>query len=251
MEMTPQTPLTTRLPKKHPLNSPRVLLRQHRPPRITLEIHARNHPPRLPLASHAQWSAPGTALEGWSRSAMTRNPTKIKRVARIAAHQNPRLALGSGTEGLSMTSSQHRGGADSLGADPMATVRALKRIRGAGFTMAVEDDRLVVEPLSNLSDAQRQFIRARKAALVALLQDAEAVYAALAQAGSSGLAWREGTPADWTGERLLAAQEVLYHDRRMVFADGRHYLRACAPPILDVEGIHGWMTTPPVVEGLA
>ena len=65
------------------------------------------------------------------------------------------------------------------------------------------------------------------------LQDAEAVYAALAQAGSSGLAWREGPPADWTGERLLAAQEVLYHDRRMVFTDGRHYLRACAPPILD------------------
>ena len=139
----------------------------------------------------------------------------------------------------------------TVDADPMATVRALKRIRGAGFTLTVDGNALVVAPTDSLSDAQRQFVRAHKAALVALLQDAEAVYASLAQAGSSGLAWREGTPADWTGERLLAAQEVLYHDRRMVFADGRHYLRACSPPILDFEGIHGWMTTPPVVEGLA
>ena len=121
----------------------------------------------------------------------------------------------------------------TVDADPMATVRALKRIRGAGFTLTVDGNALVVAPTDSLSDAQRQFVRAHKAALVALLQDAEAVYASLAQAGSSGLAWREGTPADWTGERLLAAQEVLYHDRRMVFADGRHYLRACAPPILD------------------
>ena len=117
--------------------------------------------------------------------------------------------------------------------DPMATVRALKRIRGAGFTLTVDGTALVVTPTDSLSDAQRQFIRAHKVALVALLMDAETVYSALAQAGSSGLAWREGTPADWTGERLLAAQEVLYHDRRMVFTDGRHYLRACAPPILD------------------
>ena len=135
--------------------------------------------------------------------------------------------------------------------DPMATVRALKRMRRHGFTLRLVGNDLAISPFSSLSDAQRQFIRARKVALVALLMDAETVYSALAQAGSSGLAWREGTPADWTGERLLAAQEVLYHDRRMVFADGRHYLRACAPPILDVEGIHGWMTTPPVVEGLA
>lgn len=115
----------------------------------------------------------------------------------------------------------------------MDTVRALKRMIRAGFTLTVDGNALVVAPTDSLSDAQRQFIRAHKGALVALLMDAEAVYAALAQTGSSGLAWREGTPADWTGERLLAAQEVLYHDRRMVFADGRHYLRACAPPILD------------------
>lgn len=117
--------------------------------------------------------------------------------------------------------------------DPMATVRALKRMRRHGFTLRWVGNDLAISPFSSLSDEQRQFIRGHKVALVALLQDAEAVYAALAQAGSSGLAWREGTPADWTGERLLAAQEVLYHDRRMVFTDGRHYLRACAPPILD------------------
>ena len=117
--------------------------------------------------------------------------------------------------------------------DPMATVRALKRMRYAGFDIAVRDGRLTVKPADQLTSQQDAFVRAHKGTLVALLMDAEAVYAALAQAGSSGLAWREGTPADWTGERLLAAQEVLYHDRRMVFTDGRHYLRACAPPILD------------------
>ncbi len=113
--------------------------------------------------------------------------------------------------------------------DPMATVRALKRMRHAGFDIAVRDGRLTVKPADRLTSQQDAFVRAHKGTLVALLMDAEAVYAALAQAGSSGLAWREGTPADWTGERLLAAQEVLYHDRRMVFTDGRHYLRACAP----------------------
>ena len=117
--------------------------------------------------------------------------------------------------------------------DPMATVRALKRMRRHGFTLRWVGNDLAISPFSSLSDEQRQFIRAHKGTLVALLMDAETVYSALAQAGSSGLAWREGTPADWTGERLLAAQEVLYHDRRMVFTDGRHYLRACAPPILD------------------
>ena len=117
--------------------------------------------------------------------------------------------------------------------DPMATVRALKRMRRHGFTLRLVGNDLAISPFSSLSDAQRQFIRAHKVALVALLMDAETVYSALAQAGSSGLAWREGTPADWTGERLLAAQEVLYHDRRMVFTNRRHFLRACAPPILD------------------
>mgnify|MGYP007095758244 FL=1 len=121
----------------------------------------------------------------------------------------------------------------SAGMDGMATVRALKRMIRAGFTLTVDGTALVVTPTDSLSDEQRQFIRAHKGTLVALLMDAEAVYAALAQTGSSGLAWREGTPADWTGERLLAAQEVLYHDRRMVFTDGRHYLRACAPPVVD------------------
>ena len=120
-----------------------------------------------------------------------------------------------------------------VAADPFAAMRGMNRMRTAGFALALEDNALIVSPADRLTDEQRRFIRTHRPALVALLMDAEAVYAALAQAGSSGLAWREGTPADWTGERLLAAQEVLYHDRRMVFTDGRHYLRACAPPILD------------------
>ena len=63
--------------------------------------------------------------------------------------------------------------------DGMATVRALKRIRGAGFTLTVEDDRLVVEPLSSLSDAQQQFIRAHNVALVAWSGDVSQLSARL------------------------------------------------------------------------
>ena len=50
------------------------------------------------------------------------------------------------------------------------------------------------------------------------------------QAGPAGLAWMEGTPADWTGERLLAAGEVLYGDGRMMSVYGRRYLKEHAPP---------------------
>ena len=69
----------------------------------------------------------------------------------------------------------------------------------------------------------------RLSALVALLMDADTVYRDLVQAGTAGLAWREGTPADWPDARLLAADEVLYGDGRMVNRNDRRYLREHAP----------------------
>ena len=114
-------------------------------------------------------------------------------------------------------------------ADPFAAMRALNRMRTAGFVLELDGPDLVVSPADRLSESQRAFIRAHKAALVELLMDAETLAAALVQAGAAGLAWMEGTPADWTGERLLAAGEVLYGDGRMMSVYGRRYLKEHAP----------------------
>ena len=115
-------------------------------------------------------------------------------------------------------------------ADPMAAVRALHRMTKAGFVLALENGRLMIEPISRLSDLQRAYIRANKPALVALLIDAETLADALALAGPAGLAWREDTPADWSDARLLAAGEVLYANGRMVNRMDRRYARENAPP---------------------
>lgn len=115
-------------------------------------------------------------------------------------------------------------------ADPFVTVRAWNRMRAAGFVLELEDGRLMVEPLSRLSEKQHAYLHAHKPALVELLTDAELLAAALALAGPAGLGWMEGTPADWDGVRLLAAGEVLYASRRMVSRDGRRYAREHAPP---------------------
>jgi|APTNR8051073442_1049403.scaffolds.fasta_scaffold06949_1 hypothetical protein len=82
-------------------------------------------------------------------------------------------------------------------ADPFPVVRALNRLRTAGVVVELDGTQLAVS--------------------------ADTVYSALAQAGSCGLDWREGTPADWTDARLLAADDVLYGDGRMVNRDGRRY----------------------------
>ena len=113
--------------------------------------------------------------------------------------------------------------------DPFPAMRALNRMRAAGFTLEVDDGRLMVEPLSRLSEEQQRFIRAHKPALVQLLMDGAVLHEALVQAGAAGLGWMEGTPADWTGERLLAAGEVLYGDGRMVNRCERRYLKEHAP----------------------
>lgn len=115
--------------------------------------------------------------------------------------------------------------------DPFATVRAMNRMRAAGFALAVDGESLVVTPASGLTDSQRAYIRAHKAALVALLADAETVYRALVEAGPAGLGWREGTAADWDDARLLAAGEVLYGDGRMVNRNERRYGPTSAPAI--------------------
>ena len=115
-------------------------------------------------------------------------------------------------------------------ADPFAAMRAMNRMRTAGFSLRLAGDALQVSPADRLTEEQRRFIRANKPAMVALLMDAETIHAALVQAGAAGLAWMEGTPADWTGERLLAAGEVLYGDGRMMSVYGRRYLKEHAPP---------------------
>lgn len=128
--------------------------------------------------------------------------------------------------------------------DPMAAVRALNRMKQAGFTLELENDRLMVEPLSRLSEEQRRFIRIHKPAMVALLMDAETIHAALVQAGAAGLGWMEGTPADWTGERLLAAGEVLYGNGRMVNRCERRYLKVHAPPFEWIDDAEAGEATP-------
>lgn len=115
--------------------------------------------------------------------------------------------------------------------NPFATVRALNRMRGAGFALSVRNDRLAISPFSRLSDQQRVFIGAHKPALMVLLQDAEVLHRALVDAGAAGLDWREGTPADWDDIRLLTAGEVLYGDRRMMNAHGCRYAIEHAPAI--------------------
>lgn len=118
-----------------------------------------------------------------------------------------------------------------VAADPFAAMRALNRMRTAGFSLRLAGESLQIAPADRLTDAQRAFISAHKPALVALLMDAEIVYRALVQAGAAGLGWMEGTPADWSDDRLLAAGEVLYGDGRMVNVLGRRYCPTSAPPI--------------------
>ena len=116
-----------------------------------------------------------------------------------------------------------------LAADPFIAVRVLNRMRAAGFVLSLDGSALAVSPADRLTEAQRAFIRTHRPALVNLLQDAETVYRALVQAGPAGLGWREGTPADWSDARLLAADEALYSDGRLTTRWDRRYLREHAP----------------------
>ena len=120
-------------------------------------------------------------------------------------------------------------------ADPFALVRALNRMSAAGFALSVRDNRLLASPFTKLSGRQRAYLHAHKLALVALLEDAEALHRALVDAAHAGLGWQEGTPAEWSNARLLAAGEVLYSTGRMVSRHDRRYAAECArPPAKDI-----------------
>lgn len=121
--------------------------------------------------------------------------------------------------------------AEATAPDPMALVRAMRRMQAAGFALSVEDGKLMVEPLSKLTDLQRAYLRTHRTELVALLADAETLAAALDRAGPAGLGWREGTPPEWPVGHLLAVGEVLYGDGRMVSRLGRCYSATVAPPL--------------------
>ena len=108
-------------------------------------------------------------------------------------------------------------------ADSFVLVRALNRMRVAGFTLRLSNDALRVAPIDRLSDPQRAFLKTHKLGLVELLSDAEILHRVLVEAGPAGLAWREGTPPNWSDDRLLAAGEVLYGDGRMVNRNERRY----------------------------
>ena len=58
-------------------------------------------------------------------------------------------------------------------ADPFSLVRALNRMRAAGFEIRAAGDLLQVSPIGRLTDPQRTYLQANKAALLALLADAE------------------------------------------------------------------------------
>lgn len=120
-----------------------------------------------------------------------------------------------------------------MNTDPFSLVRVFNRMRQAGFSLSVDGEDLVVKPAQTLTDTQRAYLRAHKAALVALLTDAERLAHVLEQAGADGLAWCEGTPTDWTPAYRLAVGEVLYADGRMVNRRGRCYSATVAPPMAD------------------
>ena len=111
----------------------------------------------------------------------------------------------------------------------MAAVRALNQMRRAGFVLRLDGSDLAISPFSRLTEQQRAYLLAHKAALAQLLADAETVYKALQGAAGAGLDWHEATPADWPDTRLLAAGEVLYSDGRMVNRQGRRYATQDAP----------------------
>lgn len=129
---------------------------------------------------------------------------------------------------MRVTDSYEQG--ESCPDDPFTAMRTLNRMRAAGFTLELDGPALVVSPADRLTDAQCAYIRQHKPALVQLLQDADVLHEALVQAGPAGLGWMEGTPADWTPARLLAASETLYADGRMVSVYERRYLKEHAPP---------------------
>ena len=116
-----------------------------------------------------------------------------------------------------------------MNTDPFSLVRVFNRMRQAGFSLSVDGEDLVVKPAQTLTDTQRAYLRAHKGALVALLTDAETLAGLLDAAQAEGIS--EGLPLDWEPMRRLAALEILFSSRRVVYQLGRYYGAALAPPM--------------------
>lgn len=138
-----------------------------------------------------------------------------------------------------------------MNAEPMALVRAIRRMNKAGFAIRVAEGELEIAPIGILTDTQRGYLREHKAALVALLTDAEHLAGLLGQAGNAGLGWREGTPPEWNDGYLLAVGEILYSQTRMVNRLGRRYAVAVAPPLPDYSDAGNVPEIAPQVEEMA
>lgn len=117
----------------------------------------------------------------------------------------------------------------------MDAARLLEKLDHQGLTLFAQGARLIVRPGNLLTANDETLIREHKPELLRLarLRDAATLYRALVEAGPAGLDWREGTPPDWSDDRLLDAGEALYSDGRMVNVLGRRYLAAQAPRLPD------------------
>ncbi|MDG4595779.1 MAG: hypothetical protein P9F75_08815 [Candidatus Contendobacter sp.] len=115
----------------------------------------------------------------------------------------------------------------------MNAARLLETLTHQGLTLFAQGARLIVRPGNLLTANDETLIREHKEGLLRLLveKDAATLTASLEQAGPAGLDWREGTPADWSDARLLAAGEVLYAAGHMVNRNGRRYLKERAPSL--------------------
>lgn len=133
----------------------------------------------------------------------------------------------------------------------MALVRALRKMQSSGFTVSLENGKLLVGSLAPLTDTQRAYLREHKAALVALLTDAERLATLLEQAGPAGLGWKEATSPEWDDGYLLAVGEILYGSHRMVNRLGRRYAVAVAPPLPDYSDAGNAPEIAPQVEEMA
>ncbi len=113
----------------------------------------------------------------------------------------------------------------------MDAARLLETLNHQGLTLIAQGAQLIVKPGNLLTANDETLIRQHKPELLRLLRtiDVETLLHALIAAGPAGLDWREGTPVNWSGDRLLDAGEVLYREGRMVNVLGRRYLPAQAP----------------------
>lgn len=117
----------------------------------------------------------------------------------------------------------------------MDAARLLETLNHQGLNLFAQGAQLIVKPGNLLTANDETLIRQHQPELLRLLRllDVETLLHALTTASTDGLAWHEGTPPDWSNDRLLAAGEVLYRDGRMVNVLGRRYLAAQAPRLTD------------------